>query len=223
VHWITYQPTAFFLDAQNIYTNLGIQNLEFARFQADTLRYTLGYPIFELSLNFISQAEERSHGHLRLKTLFYKQAEVEPSFQLAGGLRSRVYREKKEEQTEEERAREDLSFFLVASGYVNPFNILYNFYIDNYTTGIGTKLFLPHELTLFLDTRLDYQSERRDSYATLGIEHFPSPNIGYSLSFSGTNVEPKEESSENMDDDRDEDEEENRSTSSANLGIHFIF
>ena len=49
--------------------------------------------------------------------------------------------------------------------------MLYNIYLDNYTLGGGVKLKLPYKIFLFVDGRVDYESEANETFLALGFEH----------------------------------------------------
>ena len=181
-NWIVHQPTAFFIQGHTIHQRFSIHNLELVRLQPNFFRYSYGYVNFEVSVNVLEQANKIDHSYLRIKTLLYNQDSISPLFTIAGGLRTRLYRNNDEQPTQNQ-LREDLSFFLALSGYPQTY-ILYNFYLDNYSTGVGAKLFLEKKLRLFFDSRIDYQQNNPNQYYSLGLEHFPSDNVGYNLSFS---------------------------------------
>ncbi len=207
--WVIYQPTAYFPTKRHtVNASFVIEDIEFVKLQSDSFRYSLGFSAFELSLNFMAYKGSLDHGHIRIKTALYNDND-QAIFALSGGLRARVYRQNQEEQIQIDQRREQLSFFLVSSGYINSFNFFYNFYFDNYSTGLGGKFFLPHQIILLVDSRLDYQSEIQERYYTLGIEHFPSTNFGYNFSLSF--------------DDLQRDEQREKIVGQTKLGIRVTF
>ena len=197
-NWLFYQPTAFFMPGNFLQINFDLQDIELVQGGLNNINYIVSTENFELSLYGTGYRGKLDYSYLRVKTKFYYQQTAEPVFTLSGGLRARVYRNEQEMQSELNNERENLSFFLVASGYLGQFNSsMYNFYLDNYFFGAGYKLFLSKKINLFFDTNQDYRSEQRARYLALGLEHAPTESIGYILGFNRVNKKELSASSQN--------------------------
>lgn len=188
--WIFYHPTAYFGHQKHIINaNFSIENLEFPDLKANYFRYSLNFNFIEFTSDFDFLQDDLNVAYLRFKAIIFEGDKKNIPVNISGGLRSRLYRKNIDEQTEEEKRRENLSFFVVTSGYLNNLDLIYNFYLDNFSLGLGAKFILPHEISLLLDTKSNYQSNIKENFYTIGIEHFPSPHLGYLLSVNREDIE----------------------------------
>ena len=72
---------------------------------------------------------------------------------------------------------------------------------------------MPHKIFLFVDSRLDYESEAKESFLALGFEHFPADTVGYALAYK----------TENRKTENSDTESEKKAVSSAVFGVKISF
>ena len=196
-------PTAYFpVRTHNLEVNFSIEDLRFAKIQGESYRYLLGNSLFEFSTNLQTRNSSLYQGFVGIKAGIFQGDDIQFPFRIALGLRTLWQKESSENNSTEDTSREDerkklrrLSFFAVVSGNIPSTNIIYNIYLDNYTTGGGIRYKLPHKIFLFADSRLDYESEATESFLAWGFEHFPSDSVGYTFAYKTENR--KIEDSEN--------------------------
>ena len=201
--WSFYLPTAYFpVRTHNLEVNFSIEDLRFAKIQGESYRYLLGNSLFEFSTNLQTRNSSLYQGFVGIKAGIFQGDDIQFPFRIALGLRTLWQKESSKNNSTEGTSREDerkklrrLSFFAVVSGNIPSTNIIYNIYLDNYTTGGGIRYKLPHKIFLFADSRLDYESEATESFLAWGFEHFPSDSVGYTFAYKTENR--KIEDSEN--------------------------
>lgn len=216
--WFIYTPTAYVPKKRHSLDFLvSIEDLEFANLGIETFRYSLGYDLFEFSTNSITHNNSVNQVQTRIKaTVFKSDITNNLNFNIALGLKTRLYRDEeyRELQTEEDQIRENQSIFAVVSTFISPPNLLVNFYLDNYSSGIGVKAFLPYKTAIILDNRYDYLSSNKERYIAIGVEHSLEDYISYSLLYNYKSYQELLEENE---------EPEQKIESSAIFGIKLTF
>ena len=220
--WFFYLPTAYFpVRTHNLEVNFSVEDLRFAKISGESYRYFGGNSLFEFSTNLQTRNSSLYQGFVGIKAGIFQGDHPKFSFRLALGLRTLWQKEDSENDfSEDEASKEEerkklrrLSFFVVTSGNLPSNNIIYNIYLDNYTIGGGIKYKLPHKIFLFVDSRLDYESEAKESFLALGFEHFPADTVGYALAYK----------TENRKTENSDTELEKKAVSSAVFGVKISF
>ena len=193
--WSFYLPTAYFpARTHSLEVNFSVEDLRFAQVSGEAYRYLWGNSFFEFSTNLQTRNSSLYQGFVGVKASIFQGNAVQSPFKLALGLRTLWQKSSTENESTADTSKEDerkklrrLSFFTAISGNISDTNMLYNIYLDNYTLGGGVKLKLPYKIFLFVDGRVDYESEANETFLALGFEHFPANTVGYALAYKTEN------------------------------------